>query len=115
MGFKSFIGLNKKKKKQGVEFDSLFGDIEEIEKSNDKTIYNNKSYYSNDEEDIFTDSKNKGFYGINNSNDNSKENEQDLRIKSHIFNFSWWEYAIIFIEFVLLIYVILLFFGVFKI
>lgn len=116
MNFKSFMKGNKEKKKKSTGFDALFGDIEEIEKTNSPSKNSNKSYYSNDnEEDLFTDSKNNGFYGIEDVENKGKEDKRNLKVKSHIFNFSWWEYAIIFIEFILLVYVILLFFGVFKI
>ena len=115
MDWKSFLGLSRKKRNVG-EFDSLFSDIEEIENHEEKFSSKNKSLYG-DKEEFFMPPKKKGFYGLSGDvDDERKQDEYERKVAQHnVFNFSWWEYAIIFIEFILLVYVILLFLGVFNI
>lgn len=113
MDWKSFLGLSGKKKNTG-ELDSLFGDIEEIENHEKKSNSKEKSSYE-EEEDIFEAPKDQGFYGVKDVDDERKDEERRRTTNRNVFNFSWWEYAIIFIEFILLVYVILLFLGVFTI
>jgi hypothetical protein len=113
----NLFGKSNKKKNS---FDSLFEEVEQtnsIDKSKNKT--KTDSFYGDDKEEEFdfpidnqkTKNKKKGFYGLDLLS-NKKDKEP---IEQSIFHFSWWEYVIILTEFILLIYVILLFAGVVSI
>ena len=117
--------FGKGNKKESDNYDSLFDDVDEFSGSTSQAKRESKSNsFYGDEDDLgsFSDGKEnrdnqhkpkkKGFYGFNNS-DESKTEEKNLNEK--IFNFAWWEYVIILIEFFMLIYVILLFAGVVSI
>ncbi len=115
--------FGKGNKKEIDSFDSLFDDVNESKgnKSQVRQESKSNSFYG-DEDDLgsFSDnkennkhkSKKKGFYGFDYS-DESKTEEKNLN--EEIFNFAWWEYVVILIEFLMLIYVILLFAGVVSI
>ncbi|MCK5107306.1 MAG: hypothetical protein KAQ83_01130 [Nanoarchaeota archaeon] len=99
------------KGKESKGFDTLFDDAEEFDKSNIKSTSKKNSFYDDSDSD-FLKPKKKGFYGLESSEDSDLGSPIQA---SKIFHFSWWEYVVILIEFILLIYVILLFAGIFSI
>jgi hypothetical protein len=97
-----------KTKNASDDFGSLFESVKEENPKNKKqsSFYNNDS----DNEDLGTG----GFYGLKDLDAEDKQ-EEEKQEASRIFSFAWWEYAIILIEFFMLVYVILLFAGVVSI
>lgn len=114
MSQKGFLSLFGKSKKKDDGFDALSEDISQIESSKQNST-GKKSFYDSGEDILYEAPKEKGFYGVKDVDDERADDEKRRIAQHNVFNFSWWEYAIIFIEFFLLVYVILLFFGVFSI
>ncbi len=70
-----------------------------------KKIHKKKSFYDTDE----FDTESSGFY--KDSDEDTPIEHEDIS-KRLVFKFKWWEYLIIIIEFLLLIYAFLVFFNI---